>query len=203
MAVADAHPIPLKNAAYRVTFPIRDAQGNLVAGATGLDSERSLDGAAFVDCSNEATHIAQGVYYLDLTAAEMNADTTVVIVKSTEGEPTVIVLHPEEAGDIRVNVTQVNGVTEAAADLGRAAATTLPGTVDTAGFTPTQTEFEASDITEATSDHYKGRIVIFTSGALKDQASDVTAYSLVTGRGHFTVSALTEAPANTDTFVIV
>jgi hypothetical protein len=118
MASTDARPVPQKAAAYRVTFPILDADGDLVTGATGLDSEVSKDGGAFTDCTNEATEIAtsSGVYYLDLTADEMNADTVAVIVKtSTLGaKTTTIVMYPEEAGDIRVNVTQVSGDTTAA-----------------------------------------------------------------------------------------
>ena len=113
MASTDGRPLPLKNTAYRVTFPILDADGDLVTGAAGLDSEVSIDGGAFADCTNEATEIAtsSGVYYLDLTAAEMNGDTVAVIVKtSTSGaKTTVLVFYPEEAGDIRVNVTQFGG----------------------------------------------------------------------------------------------
>lgn len=110
MASTDAKPVPQKNVAYRVTFPIIDADGDLVTGATGLDSEVSKDGGTFADCTNEATEIAtnSGVYFLDLTSTEMNADTVAVIVKtsSSGAKTTVIVMYPEEAGDIRVNVTQ-------------------------------------------------------------------------------------------------
>ena len=95
MASTDATAIPVKNQAYRVTFPILDADGDLVTGATGLDSEVSLDGAAFADVTAEATEIAtaSGMYYLDLTAAEMNADTVAVIVKtSSSGAKTVPII---------------------------------------------------------------------------------------------------------------
>jgi len=113
MASTDAKPIPQKNGAYRVTFPILDADGDLVTGASGLDSEISKDGGTFADCTNEATEIAtsSGVYYLDLTSTEMNADCVAIIVKTSTsgGKTTVIVLYPEEAGDIRVNVTQFGG----------------------------------------------------------------------------------------------
>lgn len=107
MASTDARPIPKKNVAYRVTFPIIDVSGNLVAGATGLDSEVSLDGGTFADCTNEATQIAtsSGMYYLELTSAEMNADTVAIIVKSTEGSTVPIVMYPVEADDIPVAVT--------------------------------------------------------------------------------------------------
>ncbi|MGE0056241.1 MAG: hypothetical protein AB7S74_18760 [Hyphomicrobium sp.] len=113
MASTDAKPFPQKNIAYRVTFPIRDADGDLVTGATGLDSEVSKDGGPFADCTNEATEIApsSGVYYLDLTWGEMDADTVVIIVKtsSSGAKTTTLVMYPEEPGDIRANVVAFGG----------------------------------------------------------------------------------------------
>lgn len=107
MASTDALPIPRKNVAYRVTFPILDADGDLVVGATALDSEISKDGATFTDCTNEATQITtnSGVYFLDLTATEMNADTVAIIVKttSTGAKTTTLVMYPEELGDTRID----------------------------------------------------------------------------------------------------
>ncbi len=112
MASTDARPVPQKNVAYRVYFPIFDNTGALVTSAAGLDSEVSKDGASFADCTNEATEIgSSGTYYLDLTSTEMNADAVVVIVKTstTDAKTTPIFLYPEEAGDIRVNVTAFGG----------------------------------------------------------------------------------------------
>lgn len=113
MAASDALPVPRKNVAYRVTFPILDADGDLVSGATGLDSEISKDAGTFADCTNEATEIAtsSGVYYLDLTSTEMNADTVAIIVKTTSSgaKTTVLVMYPEEAGDYRADVTHFGG----------------------------------------------------------------------------------------------
>jgi dienelactone hydrolase len=118
MAASDARPIPRKNVAFRVTFPIFDADGDLVAGASGLDSEVSIDAGTFADCTNEAIEIAtsSGMYYLDLTSGEMNGDTITVIVKtSTSGAKTVpITLYPEELGDLRVDVGQISGDATAA-----------------------------------------------------------------------------------------
>src|SRR3990167_9187505 len=118
MAASDAMPIPKKNTAYRVYFPILDADGDLVTGAAALDSEVSKDGGPFADATNEATEIAtsSGMYYLDLTATEMNADTVAIIVKTaTAGAKTTpIVLYPAEAADIPVNVTAISGDTVAA-----------------------------------------------------------------------------------------
>jgi hypothetical protein len=120
MAASDAKPIPTKNTAYRVTFPIFDADGDLVTGAAGLDSEYSIDGGAFADCTSEAVEIAaaSGIYYLDLTAGEMNGDTVAVIVKTTTvgAKTTPIILYPAESADIPVNVTAMaNNVVTAAA----------------------------------------------------------------------------------------
>ena len=207
MASGDARPFPGKNAAYRVTFPIFDNDGDLVAGAAALDSEISKDGGTFADCTNEATQIAtnSGMYFLDLTAAEMNADTVAIIVKtsSSDAKTTPIVLYPEEAGDIRVDVTQIDGDGTAAQNLRLSAGEMVQGTVDTATFTPTATQFEADDITEATAEHFRDASLIWTSGALKQQRTEITAYALVGGKGKFTVAAMTEAPANNDTFIIV
>ena len=81
----------------------------------------------------------------------------------------------------------------------------IQGTVDTVtnGHTPTTIEFQAGNITEATADHYNGRVVIFTSGVLAGQATSISDYQAVGGIGQFSVVALTEAPSSNDTFVIV
>lgn len=207
MASTDARPVPQKNTAFRLTFTIYDADGDPVSGAAGLDSEVSKDGGTFTDCTNEATEIAtaSGMYFIDLTSSEMNADCVAYQCKtSTTGAKTFqIALYPEEAGDIRTNVTQINSNSTSASNLQLSTAQIVPGTVSTAGgFTPTTTQFESS-FTEATSDHYKDRVVIFTSGALIAQATRITAYTLSGGRGKFTVTAMTEAPANSDAFIVV
>lgn len=121
MAASDARPVPRKNTAFRVTFPILDADGDLVTGAASLDSEVSIDGAAFADATAEATEIASasGVYYLDLTAGEMNGDTIAVIVKTaTAGAKTTpIIIYPEEIGDFRADAVMVSGDQTAADNL--------------------------------------------------------------------------------------
>lgn len=65
--------------------------------ATGLDSEVSIDGAAFGDVTAEATEITggRGVYTLALTAGEMNGDviTTITISTSTDSKDAVNVMY--------------------------------------------------------------------------------------------------------------
>lgn len=120
MASGDALPVPRKNTAYRVTFGLFKSDGTLITGAAGLDSEVSKDAGTFADCTNEATEIAtsSGVYYLDLTSTEMNADTVCVLVKSssTGAVPVVLPLYPQEAGDIQTNVTYWSGTAVASPD---------------------------------------------------------------------------------------
>ena len=75
---------PKRAASFDLYFTIRDADGDPVSGAAGLDSEVAKDGGAFTDCTNEAAEIgSSGVYKLTLTASEMTADAVVAITKTT------------------------------------------------------------------------------------------------------------------------
>ena len=58
----------------------------------------------------------------------------------------------------------------------------------------------STDLTEVTDDHYIGRLLTFTSGALNKQQTDITDYTGTTKVLTFT--ALTEAPSDGDTFII-
>jgi len=69
----------------------------------------------------------------------------------------------------------------------------------------TTTAFATDGFTEATDDHFNGRLVTFLTGALKWQQTDITGYDAlggVQGSQELTVTALTEAPANNDFFVV-
>jgi hypothetical protein len=85
---------PKKNSAMRIVFPILDNTGAPVPNATGLDSEYSLDGGSLADCTNEAVQIdTSGIYYLDLVAAETNADVfTIRVQTSTANAKTTILV---------------------------------------------------------------------------------------------------------------
>jgi len=90
-----------------------------------------------------------------------------------------------------------------ASKLSSSASTIVQGTVSHDVTASTTTVFYCDDITEATANHYKDRIVIFTSGAMANQMRPISAYSLVSSEGKFTVSTMTEAPADDVTFVVV
>ena len=109
MAASDSIPVPRKNIAFRFYFAIRKpSDSTLITTWAGMDSEVSLDGAAFADCTNEATEIGtSGVGYIDMTAAEMNADSVVlkITVTNTGAVPLVFTFCPESAGDYRLAAT--------------------------------------------------------------------------------------------------
>lgn len=153
--------------------------------ATG-DVKSSQDGGGFGNLGTlpAVTPAAGKAVKVTLSAAEMEADNITVIFSDAAGD---------EWCDQIVNIQTSPGGAEAQ-EL---------GAVEDSAFAPTTTEFETTNITEATADHYKGRAIIFRSGALLGQACSIKAYSLASGKGHFTVSTLTEAPADGDRFVIV
>jgi hypothetical protein len=165
---------------------------------------------AALNGSATLTHKEVGMYELALTTSDISEVGVITIQLSK----TTYVAPPKEINvlpalvydslvggtdNLQVDTIQVSGTTQTGRDLGKNLVT---GTVDTTGFAATTTEFEADDVTEATANHYNGRVIIFTSGALLNQAATISAYSLSGGRGHFTVPAMTEAPANNDTFTI-
>lgn len=119
MAATDARPVPRKNTAYRHYFAIRKNDGTLITTWAGADSELSQDGGTFADATNEATEIgSSGCGYIDLTSAEMNNDAVMlkVTVTNTDALPYVVVLFPQESGDIQATAEAIgsNAVNAAA-----------------------------------------------------------------------------------------
>src|SRR5574341_353009 len=121
----DAHPVPLYACRYRITFPLLDADGDLVTGATTPDSELSQDSGTFADATNEMTEIAtnSGVYYLDLIDTETDATVVAIIAKSaTAGmKTTVMVIHPRRYPIVRSGTAQAGAATTITLDSGASA----------------------------------------------------------------------------------
>lgn len=161
--------------------------------------------------SSSATHRSNGCYTVPLDTTDTG--TLGQLIVSIHESGALPVRHdfqvvPANVWDalfgsdkLQVDAVELNSVAASAANLERSASVIVRGTVTNSGHTPTTTAFKASDITEATDDHFIGRVVIFTSGALLRQASVITDYTGSTSV--YTVAAMTEAPANGDTFVIV
>jgi hypothetical protein len=124
------------------------------------------------------------------------------LASHASASPTDQVREFQFGSGVLADMKLINGATDAAENVAQSAKTIVGSTVvDTTAFVPTQTQFETS-LTEATEGHYKGRIVIFVTGNLADEAKDITAYELVSGRGRVTVSTMTEAPSGNDGLII-
>lgn len=217
MAATDARPVPRKNVAFRVYFPILDADGDPVSSAAGLDSEVSLDGAAFADCTNEATEIGtSGMYYLDLTSAEMNADAVIVrVLTSTSGAKTTpIIMYPEEVGDIRCDAVMLSGDQTAADNLeaffdgtGYASAGSVATITDYDLHRGTAQAGAAGSITlaagaSATDSLYSGALVTIISGAGAGQVRLISGYTGSTKVATVTPN-WTSTPDNTSVYAVL
>jgi len=104
---------------------------------------------------------------------------------------------------VRANVIEINGSATGAAQLARSSQAIAFGTA-TAGGDTTTIPVGSIDITISVADQFNGRIVIFlrdtTTTGLRGQATDITDTAT---NGNLSVTALTNAPVNGDTFIIV
>lgn len=126
---------------------------------------------------------AAGVDYLKVDLQSINENAASGFLTGTE--------------HLKVDVQQINTNAAAADNLGVSLLGLQTGTVQT-GSTTTVVK---TSLTEATNDHYNGRTLVFASGVLQGQAATIQDYSGASK--DITVTALTEAPSNGDTFVIV
>jgi hypothetical protein len=101
-------------------------------------------------------------------------------------------------GRIDANASAISGDTTAADRLEALMDGIIPGIV---GASSTVTSVaNCTGFTEATNDHFNGRLITFLTGNLAGQQCQITDYTGSTQS--FTVTPLTEAPASSDTFVI-
>jgi hypothetical protein len=175
-------------------IPEGDASATAITLATATVGTYTSGGFKEVDSTN-----MPGVYELGLPDAVIDATSegsVVVMLKGATNMAPVL---------LEIELDKVDYRSANWANFDASTGQIITATVDTVTntHTPTTTEFQADDITEATSDHYNGRVIIFTSGTLAGQATSISDYEAVGGIGQFTVVALTEAPANNDTFIII
>jgi len=170
------------------------------------------DASATTDISaNTWTHIADGMYNLTLTTSDTNTVGTlgVIVLDTSVCRPvrfnymilTANIYDSLIGGSavdlLDVNIAQISEDSTAADNLERMTEGAVPFIVGAGASTTVIT----TDLTEATNDHYNGRTVVFTSGAVAQQATEITDYNGSTKE--ITCAALTEAPANGVTAVIV
>lgn len=96
-----------------------------------------------------------------------------------------------------VNVTKLDGNAQAATNM---ANTALSITVNTAKAGTLSTIQMSTNLDEATDDHFIGKVITWTSGALFKQSAIISDYENTNGL--LTFSEVTEAPTAGDSFVI-
>jgi len=132
-----------------------------------------------------------------ITAAKLAAD-AVAEIQSGLATAAALTTVDTVVDAIRV-ITDALGATAAAnLALSAGASGIVVGAAEAGTLSTTQM---TSNLTEETNNHYVGRVIIWTSGVLAGQATDITAYLGSTGRLTFT--AVTEAPSPADAFLIV
>jgi hypothetical protein len=191
--------------------------GHLTAGTTG----EKLSSASGVTASDIRSAIGLASANLDTQLSTIDGVVASILVDTAEigvaGVGLTDINLPNQTMDIIGNITgsvsgsvgsvtnrvtsnvdQIAGSTTAATNLSKSALGVVYGTAVTGTLSNTQMK---TDLTETTNDHYVGRIIVWTSGSLTNQASDVTAYDGPTKV--LTYTATTDAPSNGDTWVMV
>lgn len=166
---------------------------------------RTLAAASYATAANQTTIIADTN---ELQTDWANGGRLDVILDARASQASVDAvddLVDTEVAAIKAVVDAIKVITDA---LGATAAANLAKSCSNAGvvsFTAAtgtlSTTQATTNLSEATNDHYIGRVIIWLTGVLAGQATDVTDY---TGSGGLlTFTALTEAPSNGDTGILV
>lgn len=79
-----------KNFQTNVVFPMTDAVTHLFKTGAFVTASRTLDGSAFVPCSNTPTEIGNGLYMLVLQAAETNGTSLGLLFTAVGCDSTVL-----------------------------------------------------------------------------------------------------------------
>ena len=175
------------------------------------------EGGTTLAQKNEATsctHRSNGLYTCPLNTTDTNTLGTLVVSVSESGALPIRLDYeviPANVYDsmilgtdmLEVDVSQIDGVDEHVEKLAASVNVIAYGTVDNTAFTATTTALDTSSITDAASNHWVGRILVFGNGTLARQATRITASSLTSGRTRLTYEALTSAPANGVAWVIL
>ena len=103
--------------------------------------------------------------------------------------------------DVNSNLTTIRGNAESVMRLLSHLSSIVTGQA-VAGQLSTRTM--TADVAEATNDHFNDRVIVWLTGALAGQASSISDYAGASnGSSRFEFPAVTEAPADGDTFLIV
>ena len=217
MAAGNANIVPIKGAAYRLYFPWFKTDGTLLSGATITLSSISKDGGNLTATNGTSTEIqTSGIYFLDLVAAEMQAECTTYKATASDSGSTVIcipIYTQSTTSKIPVdlqtlgatNVPTYSPVEAAVLAFGRGATAMIIGSVDTATLASNSATFETSLVGTpySTANSLIGRFITFVDGPCINQTQQITAYSYATNtKGKITVAGFTADPTNGKLFVV-
>ena len=204
-----------------IVFAFQDEGGTnpgepVTGNAANITANLRLDAgsANAVDDANP-TELEDGYYAFGITAAESNANS--IIIAPVSGTANVNVIGVPGAlytrtdlsgllaripaalvgGRMDANTSAINNSATAAVQLALSANEIESGACESV---PSTTSIQ-TNLSETQDDIYIGRIVIFTSGNARGEATEITDY--VGSSGTLTVTALANAPANTDTFILL
>jgi hypothetical protein len=163
--------------------------------------------------SGGAVHIDGGRYYCTLDDTDTNTLGNLEVNVHVSGSLAVkreFTVLPSNvynsiimgSDNLEVDTVKIYNSSNSASNLSTSAQQILPTTVTSEGSAPTVNQFNTL-ISEATANHFVGRRILFTDGALSGQATSVSGYNFIGGFGQFTVYSLTEAPASGDGVIIV
>lgn len=176
-------------------------------GADGASITRATNGTISVYKDNGTTQSTSGITdtedFDSLTGIHaLTIDLGANLTFYSAGSNFTIVL-----SGATIDGKSVNAVIGHFSIMNRAPSKTMrAGQVSAANAVATQFSFRSDSITEATASHFIGRSVYPYTGALAGQCIGViTAYSLISSEGAFTISGspVAEAMADNDWFVII
>jgi len=213
-AITDTNPTEVEDGYYLFDATQTESNANVIdcyPESSTADVQVIATPATLV--TTPANHAEMGIESDgDLTKVNLCANTTLVDTTTTNTDmvgtdsallassaPTNFSDLSIEAstGIVSADMQEINSVAASAANLEQGAfalqtGAAIAGTLSTTEMT--------TDLTEATPDHFNGRVITWTSGALSKQSTDITDYTGSTKKLTFT--AVTEAPSASDTFVI-
>lgn len=187
------------------TFTFTDGalagQSRIVFGYTGASRTVTFDEALTSAPANGVGILisADHVHAITEITADIDASSTqlAAIVLDTGTNLPALLPAALVGGRIDADVGGISTSATAADNLEASTLGIVATTVNDAGASTTAFIITSG---EDTDDHFNGRIITFTSGALDGQSTDITDYTGATKA--VTVTALTEAPANGVSFVI-
>ena len=144
--------------------------------------------------------VGKSITDIEADTNELQADDVPTLIAAVQSDTNDLQTRTPAAligGRMDSDVEAINASTTAAIQLALSAAQIESGVCEG---TPSTTVIQ-TDLAETQDDIYIGRVVIFTSGNARGEATDITDYTGSTGT--LTVTALANAPTASDTFILI